>query len=93
MTFSNFHEVSSWKCRHATKSWESGHRKRCVILIYNRFPLMHEFRGEDDILRLIHSSEIVHSVSRITPSQDVEPAIATWKDINPSAKAPIPCVN
>ena len=24
------------KCRHATKSWESGHRQRCVILSYNR---------------------------------------------------------
>ena len=33
--FSDFHEVSSWKCRHATKSWESGHRKRCAILSYN----------------------------------------------------------
>ena len=46
VTFSDFHEVSSWKCRHATKSWESGHRKRCVILRYNKFPLMYEVRGE-----------------------------------------------
>ena len=33
--FSDFHEVPSWKCRHATESWESGHRQRCVILSYN----------------------------------------------------------
>ena len=24
------------KCRHVMKSWESGHRQRCVILIYNK---------------------------------------------------------
>ena len=36
VTFSDFHEVSSWKCRHATKSWESGHNQRCVILSYNK---------------------------------------------------------
>ena len=34
VTFNDFHEVPSWKCRHAMKSWESGHRKRCVILSY-----------------------------------------------------------
>ena len=27
--------MSSWKCQHATESWESGHRQRCVILSYN----------------------------------------------------------
>ena len=35
VTFSDFHEVSSWKCRHATESWESGHKKISVILSYN----------------------------------------------------------
>ena len=28
--------VTFMKCQHATKSWESGHRQRCVILGYNR---------------------------------------------------------
>ena len=49
VTFGDFHEVSSWKCQHAMKTWESGHRKRCVILSYNKFPLMYEVRGEDNI--------------------------------------------
>ena len=43
-----FHEVSSWKCQHATESWESGHRKRCVILSYNKYPLMYEAREKYD---------------------------------------------
>ena len=29
--------VTFMKCRHVTESWESGHRKRCVILSYNRY--------------------------------------------------------
>ena len=36
MTNSDFYEVSSWKCRHATKTCESDHEKRHVILGYNR---------------------------------------------------------
>ena len=31
-----FFSMNFMKCRHATKSWESGHRQRCVILSYNR---------------------------------------------------------
>ena len=46
VTFSDFNEVSSWKCRHAMKSWENGHRKRCFILRYKICPLMYEVRGE-----------------------------------------------
>ena len=32
MTNSGFHEVSSWKCHHVTKTYKICHRKRSVIL-------------------------------------------------------------
>ena len=39
------------------------------------FPFKEIKWSQDDLLRLIHSSEIVPSVSRMLPVNDVEPAI------------------
>ena len=49
--------------------------------------------SQDDLLRLIHSSKIVPSVSRMLPVNDVKPAIKNWKERNRSTKALIPCGN
>ena len=57
------------------------------------FPFKEIKWSQDDLLKLIHSSEIVPSVSKIAPSQDVEPKIAIWKEINRSTKDLIPCGN
>ena len=57
------------------------------------FPFKEVKWSQDDLLRLIHSSEIVTSVSRMILVNDVKPAIKNWKERNQSTKALIPCGN
>ena len=62
--------------------------------LHLNFPLKEIEWSQDDLLRLVHSSETMpFSQQKNTHSQDVEPAIAIWKERNQSTKALIPCGN
>ena len=52
------------KCRHAMESWESGHRKRCVILGYNSFPTMLDKINKEknfNVLSCVQKHDIINT--------------------------------
>ena len=74
--FSDFHKVSSWKCRHATKSWESGHMNICVILRYKNTQITKIILTNDRVKmktnkRDMISKEKAHKINKLSKKQEV----------------------